>query len=87
MKFEFNWANGLWENFDLVYRWDSNMSYLAERSNANIDPWNLFIAIVSLVGQGQPRIIIWTNLVGPTSPMLHTMSQGHRFSGSGAEDF
>ena len=26
------------------------------------------------VGQGQRRIIIWTNLVGPTSPMLHTKS-------------
>ena len=27
---------------------------------------------LTLVGQGQPRIIILTNLVGPTSPMLHT---------------
>ena len=24
------------------------------------------------VGQGQPRIVIWTNLAGLTSPMLHT---------------
>ena len=39
------------------------------------------------VGQGQPRIIIWTNLVGSTTPMLHTKSQGHRPSGSGEEDF
>ena len=39
------------------------------------------------VGQGQPRIIIWTNLVGPTTQMLHTKSQGHRPSGSGEEDF
>ena len=36
-----------------------------------------------LVGQGQPRIIIWTNLEGITSPILHTKSKGHRFSGSG----
>ena len=36
--------------------------------------------------QGQPRIIIWTNLVGLSSLMLHTKSQGHRPSGSG-EDF
>ena len=43
-------------------------------------PWRL-------VGQGQPRIIIWTNLVGPTTPMLHTKSQGHWPSGSGEEDF
>ena len=28
------------------------------------------------VGQGQPRIIICAILVGPTSPMLHTKSQG-----------
>ena len=28
-----------------------------------------------------------TNLVGPTTPMLHTKSQGHRPSGSGEEDF
>ena len=39
------------------------------------------------VGQGQPRIMIWANLVGPTSPMLHTKSQGHWPSGSGVEDF
>ena len=26
-------------------------------------------------------------LVGPTSPMLHTKSRGHRPSGSGEEDF
>ena len=37
MKFEFNWANGLWENYDLIYRWDSNMSDLAERSKVNLD--------------------------------------------------
>ena len=43
-------------------------------------PWRI-------VGQGQSRIIIWTNLVGPTSPMLHTKSQGHRSSGCGEEDF
>ena len=38
------------------------------------------------VGQGPPRIIIWTNLVSPTSPMLHTKSKGHQPSGSGEED-
>ena len=48
MKFEFNWANGLWENYVLIYWWDSNMSDLAERSKVNLDLWNLFIAIVSL---------------------------------------
>ena len=38
------------------------------------------------VGQGQPMIIIWTNLEGPTSQMLHTKSQVHVPSGSGGED-
>ena len=44
-------------------------------------------ALGSKVGQGQPRIIIWTKLVGPTPPMLHTKSQGHWPSGSWEEDF
>ena len=48
MKIEFNLANGLWENYVLIYWWDSNMSDLAERSKVNLDLWNLFIAIVSL---------------------------------------
>ena len=38
------------------------------------------------MGQGQPRIIIWANLAGPTTPMLHTKSQGYQPFGSG-EDF
>ena len=48
MKFEFNWANGLWENYVLIYWLDSNISDLAERSKVNLDLWNLFRAIVSL---------------------------------------
>ena len=48
MKFKFNWANGLLEKYDLIYRWDSDMSDLAERSKVNLDLLNLFIAIVSL---------------------------------------
>ena len=40
MKFELNWANGLSEKYDLIYRWDSNMSNLAERSKVNLDLWN-----------------------------------------------
>ena len=39
------------------------------------------------VGQGQPKIFICANLVGPTSPMLHTKSQGHQPSGSREKDF
>ena len=36
MKFEFDWANGLLENYDLIYRLDSNMSDLAERSKVTL---------------------------------------------------
>ena len=46
MKFKFNWANCLWENYALIYWWDSIMSDLAERSTLTF--WNLFLAIVSL---------------------------------------
>ena len=63
MKFELNWANGLWENYDLIYRWDSNMSDLAERSKVNLDLWNLSIAIVSLGLTYQVRIITLASTV------------------------
>ena len=46
MKFEFNWTNGLWENYVLIYWWDSNISHLSWK--VNLDLLNLFIAIVSL---------------------------------------
>ena len=48
MKFEFNRANGLWENYVLIYCWDSNMSDQSWKVKGNLDLWNLFIAIVSL---------------------------------------
>ena len=38
------------------------------------------------VGQGQPRFIICANLIGPTSPILHTKSQGHWPCGFREED-
>ena len=38
------------------------------------------------IGNGQPRVIIWTILVELEHPMLHTKFQGHRPFGSG-EDF
>ena len=44
------------------------------------------LAINYKVGQGQPRFIICANLVGPTSPMLQTKSQGHWPFGSREED-
>ena len=39
------------------------------------------------IGQGQTRVIIWTNVVELEHPMLHTKFQGHRPFGSGKEDF
>ena len=63
MKFELNWANGLLENYDLIYRWDSYMSDLAERSKVNLDLWNLFIAIVSLGQTYQVRIMTLASTV------------------------
>ena len=38
------------------------------------------------IGHGQPRVIIWTNLVILMHPMLHTNFEGHRPFGSGEED-
>ena len=106
MKFELDWfLRKLFKYIDGTPIWE----ILADRSKVNLDFWNLFIAIVTLlstyevrimtlastvfkknnlskkfqfkcirkhiwpwhkVGQGQPRIIIWTNIAGPTSPML-----------------
>ena len=39
------------------------------------------------IGQGQPRVIIWTNYDGLESPMLHTKFRENRPTGSGEEDF
>ena len=39
------------------------------------------------IGQGQPRVIIWTNYDGVESPMLHTTFRGNPPAGSGEEDF
>ena len=39
------------------------------------------------MGQGQPRVIIWTILVVLPYMMLHTKFQGHWSMGSGEEDF
>ena len=63
------------EFYSLWLKWKMEVFQLAHRGRKYI------------VGQGQPMIIIWTNLVGPTTLMLHTKSQGHRPSGYWEEDF
>ena len=62
------------ENNDLGF----NLSIVFKKINFRKQIWHW-----RWVGQGQSRIIIWTNLVGLLSPLLHTESQGHRPSGSG----
>ena len=39
MKFEFNWANGLWENYVLIHWWDHNISDLGWKGKGQ--PWPL----------------------------------------------
>ena len=39
------------------------------------------------IGQGQPRVITWANLVVLKHPMMHIKFQGHRPFGSREEDF
>ena len=39
------------------------------------------------IGQGQSRVIIYTNFVELDSPMLHAKFQDNRSLGSGEEDF
>ena len=39
------------------------------------------------IGQGQPKVTIWTNLVVLSHLMLHIKFQGNQPSGSGEEDF
>ena len=39
------------------------------------------------IGQGHPRVIIWTNYDGQESPMLHTKFCGNRSTGTREEDF
>ena len=39
------------------------------------------------IGQGQPRVIVWTNLVVLEHPMLHKKFQGHQPLGFGEEYF
>ena len=39
------------------------------------------------IGQGQPKVIIWTNYDGQESSMWHTKFRGNQSTGSGEEDF
>ena len=39
------------------------------------------------IGQGRPRVMVYTNFVDLHSLMFHAMFQNHRPSGSEVEDF
>ena len=61
IRFEFNWPSGFWENYVLIYWWDSNMSEFGWK--VNLDLWNLSIAIVSLGLMYQVRIMTLASTV------------------------
>ena len=63
MKFVFNWANSLRENYVLINWWDWIWAIVAERAKVNIDLWNLLIAIFSLVLIYQVRIMTCFNSI------------------------
>ena len=67
----------------LRLRWakNNNFHFFPYKSLCDqIWPWHK-------MGQGQPRVIIWTTLVELPYTMLHTKFQGHQSIGSGEEDF
>ena len=58
-----------------------------QRTNGPVNAHLISGPTVSKLGQGQPRVIIYTNFVELESPILHAKFQDHRTSGSGEEDF
>ena len=53
---------------------------------SNINALGIEFGLAVKKDQGQHRFIICANLVGPTSQMLYTKSQGHWPFGSRVED-
>ena len=74
-----------------------NLTDLGPRSMNDLDFWPTIVFPYKSIrdqiwpcrkiGQGQPTVIIWTNLVVLMNPMQHTKFQGHWPFGSGEEDF
>ena len=61
-------------------------SYKNQRTNGPVTA-HLISTKAKTIGQSQPRVIIYINLVELESLMLHAKFQDHRSSGSGEEDF
>ena len=81
MKFEFNWSSGFWGNYVLMCWCDFNMT-LAEKLKVNLDLWNLFITIVSLVSTYQVRIMTLASTVFKKSTfqkISHLNALGRKF--------
>ena len=63
--------------------------------NCKFCPSNDILTIFSIkmhgrcreIGQGHPRVMIYTNFVDLCSLMLHAKFQNHRLSGSEEDDF
>ena len=69
--------------------WDPRLQWFQKNNNFHFFPYKSLCDQIwpwRKMGQGQPRVIIWTTLVELPYTMLHTKFQGHRSIGSG-EDF
>ena len=83
------WGQNFYFNINLLSLWSFAVSSIKWLSNS-FSPYKSIrdqICPCCKIGQGQLRVIIWTNYDGPKSPMLHTKPQGHWPFGSGEEDF
>ena len=61
MELEFNWPRSFWENYAFICRCNYNINNLGWK--VNLELWNLFIAIVSLILTYQERIMTLASLV------------------------
>ena len=79
----------------IYFTWSTNFGNIVFNSFWKIHRFHFFPYKIlseqnwpcSKIGQGQPRVIIYINLVVPEYPMLQTKFQGLRPYGSGEEDF
>ena len=86
------WGQNFYFNINILSLWSFAVSFFFFPLN---DFLTVFPHIKSIrdqiwpcckIGQGQLRVIIWTNYDGPESPMLHTKPEDHWPFGS-REDF
>ena len=73
--------------FNISHKHDFDFNKQTFQDFSHINALGINFDFGRKVGHGQPRIIIYAILVGPTTTMLHTKSQGQWPSGSGGECF